>query len=99
MIPLLVLAAGVYILVTKKIDFSKNRELVEPNSIYIGSALIVVGLLGTFFPIGFTVFMILFCVVIVASYFLGQKKDVESKDENVKDAEIVEDDLNREDEE
>lgn len=55
-----------------KINFSKKRELIKSKSIYIGLALIALGVLLQFENSGIIV-GILFIVIIITSYFLSQK--------------------------
>jgi hypothetical protein len=71
MIQIIIIVAGIYVLVKRKIDFSKTRELVKPKSIYIGIALIIVGILSSF--IDFIAYGLLIATVVI-SYFLSQKK-------------------------
>ena len=71
MVQIILLAAGIYILAKGRINFSKNRELVKPNSLYIGGALAASGVL--MFVIGFEIPLILAIVTIIASFFLSRK--------------------------
>jgi hypothetical protein len=71
MIQIILLIAGIYILAKGEVNFSKDRILVKPKSLYVGIALIfnalILGFVSPFVEYG------LLIVIMVASYFLSQK--------------------------
>jgi len=69
MIPIIIVIAGIYILIKGKINFSKNKELVKPKSIFVGVSLIISGVIGF---LNVIVALGLLILIMIISYFLSQ---------------------------
>lgn len=72
MIQLILIVAGIYILIKGRINFSTERALVRPKSVYVGIALIIDGILISY--INFYAYGVLILIMILA-YFLSQKAE------------------------
>lgn len=70
MIQILLIIAGIYGLFKGKINFSKNRVLVKPISIYVGIIFIVLALLINYVSDLFVLGLLV--ITLVISYFLSK---------------------------
>lgn len=68
--------AGFSMIFKERTNFSKNRSLIKPNSLYIGVALILFGFVNIFIPfsgIYVAIRVVIFLAIIITAYFISEK--------------------------